>query len=155
MKLKRSLLTAMIAVSAFSLIGCSNNKTKEVPVAEIQAGIAKEELLPQAKEEIDAKEWWPLAEVKDKIVEGFASVALMNVKLQDVAVIKTTDTQAIVDALETYQEESYKLFAGGYGGEDNATAVANAVLEVKGDYVYFIATPNASDVEAELLKIIG
>ena len=153
MKLKRSLLTAMIAISAFSLIGCSSNK--EVSMTDIQAGIVKEEILPIAKSEIDAKEWWPLAEVKDKIVEGFASVALMNVKLQDVAVIKTTDTQAIVDALETYQEESYKLFAGGYGGEDNATAVANAILEVKGDYVYFIATPNASDVEAELLKIIG
>lgn len=153
MKLKRSLLTAMIAISAFSLIGCSSNK--EVSMTDIQAGIVKEEILPIAKSEIDAKEWWPLADVQDKIVEGFASVALMNVKLQEVVVVKTTDTQAIVDAIEAYKENSYKLFAGGYGGEDNATAVANSILQVKGDYVYFIATPNAAEVETELLKIIG
>ena len=154
MKFKKSLLTAMIAVSAFSLMGCSN-QNKEVAMADIYAGVVKEEVLPAAKTEIDAKEWWPLEEVKDKIVEGFVSMAAMNVKLQDVMVVKTTDTQAIVDAIEAYKESSYKLFAGGYGGEDNATAVANSILEVKGDYVYFIATPNASAVEAELLKIIG
>lgn len=153
MKLKASLLTAIIAVSAFSLIGCSNEK--QVTLAEIQTAIVKEELLPQGKQEIDAKEWWPFEEVKDKIEEGFVSMALMNVKLQDVVVVKTTDTQAIVDAIEAYKESSLKLFAGGYGGDENATAVANSILEVKGDYVYFIATPDAANIEAELLKVIG
>ena len=153
MKLKSSLLTAMIAVSAFTLIGCSAKK--EVSMADIQTAVVKEELLPQMKQEIDAKEWWPFAEVQDKIVEGFVSVAAMNVKLQDVVVVKTTDTQAIVNAIETYKQDSLKLFAGGYGGDENATAVANSILEVKGDYVYFIATPDATAIESEILKLIG
>ena len=153
MKLKSSLLTAVIVVSAFGLIGCSSKK--EVSMEEIQTAVVKEELLPQMKQDIDAKEWWPLAEVQDKIVEGFVSVAAMNVKLQDVVVVKTTDTQAIVDAIEAYKESSLKLFAGGYGGDDNATAVANSILEVKGDYVYFIAAPEATAIEAEILKLIG
>lgn len=153
MKFKKSLIAAMIAVSAFSLIGCSSKK--EVPMAEIEAGIIKEEILSQKEQKIDAKEWWAFENVKDKIVEGFVSQALMNVKLQDVVVVKTTDTQAIVNAIEEYREGSHKLFAGGYGGEDNATAAANAILQVKDDYVYFIAAPDASTIEAELLKIIG
>ena len=155
MKLKRSLLAMFVAITAFSVIGCSKDTVKDVSVAEIQKEVLVEELLPAKTFDVDAKDHWIFEDVKDKIVEGFVSQAMINVKLQDVIVVKTTDTEAIVKAIETYKEGSLQLFAGGYGGEDNATSVANSILEVKGDYVYFIATPNASDIEAKILKKIG
>ena len=40
----------------------------------------------------------------------------------------------------------------GYGGEENATAVADSILESVGDYVYFIATNNAKDIESKMLE---
>ncbi len=46
------------------------------------------------------------------------------------------------------------MFADGYGGEDNATAVADSILESVGDYVYFIATNNAKDIESKILEMI-
>lgn len=155
MKIKRGVLAMFIALTAFSAIGCSKDKVKDVPVAEIQAEVLVEELLPNSTFDVDAKDHWIFEDVKDKIVEGFVSQAMINVRLQDVIVVKTTDTDAIVKAIEAYKEGSLQLFAGGYGGEDNATSVANSILEVKGDYVYFIATPNASDIEAKILKKIG
>lgn len=155
MKMKKSAIAILISVMAFSAVGCSKDSVKDVPVAEIQKEVMVKELLPEQTFDVDAKDHWMFESVKDNIVEGFVSQAMINVKLQDVVVVKTTDTEAIVKAIETYKEGSLRLFAGGYGGEENATSVANSILEVKGDYVYFIATPNASDVEAKILKKIS
>lgn len=156
MKLKKALVVAtLVSATALTAIGCSKEKIKDVPVSEIQTVVSTEEYLPQASTAIDAKDHWIFENVKDAIVEGFVSQANINIKLQDVVVVKTTDTEAIVNALNTYKEESLRLFAGGYGGEDNATSVANAILEVKGDYVYFIAAPNATAIETAILNKIS
>ena len=154
MKLKKALMVSLVSAMALSTVGCSGEKIKDVPVSEIQQQVVVQELLPQASTQMDAKDHWIFESVKDKIVEGFVSQANINIKLQDVFVVKTTDTEAVSKAIETYKEESLKLFSGGYGGEENATAVANSVLQVKGDYVYFIATPNVAEVEAKILDTI-
>lgn len=155
MKLRSILVASLISVTALTAIGCSNDKVKDVPVSEIQAVVTTNKLLPQQSTAIDAKDHWMFENVKDSIVEGFVSQANINVKLQDVVVVKTTNPEAIVEALNIYKEESLRLFSGGYGGEDNATAVANSILETKGDYVYFIATPNPAPIEAKILEKIA
>ena len=68
--------------------------------------------------------------------------------------IKTTDMDAVEKAILDYKENSLRMFGDGYGGEENITAVADSKLVKKDGYVYFIATPNASEVEAKLLEII-
>ena len=80
----------------------------------------------------------------------------MNVKLQDVFVVKTDDVEKVKQAIDEYKSNdmSFKMFADGYGGEDNSTSVADAILESVGDYVYFIAAPNASNIEAKILEMI-
>lgn len=155
MKFKKSLVAIMFSIVMMSVVGCNNEKVKDVPIVEIQKEILVEDLLKQQKSDVDAKDHWIFQDVKDKIIEGVASQALMNVRLQDVFVIKTTDTEAIIKAIETYKEGSLQLFAGGYGGEENATSVANSILKSKGNYVYFIAAPNASEIEKRLLDIIS
>ena len=52
------------------------------------------------------------------------------------------------------KENSLRSFADGYGGDENAKAVSNSILGNKGDYVYFIATSNAKDIEAKILESI-
>ena len=79
---------------------------------------------------------------------------MINVKLQDVFVVKTDNVEKVKQAIEEYKTNSLRMFADGYGGEDNATAVADSVLESVGDYVYFIATPNVKDIEAKILEMI-
>ena len=156
MKAKKILISAIL-VGAIGLVGCSSSeKIKDVPVATIQQSVVeKEGLLSVAQQPVDAKEHWVFEEVADKIEEGFVSQALINVKLQDVFVVKTTDAQAVKTAIQNYKDNSLRMFGDGYGGEENIQAVANSILAEKGNYVYFIATPNASDVEKEILNVIS
>ena len=57
-------------------------------------------------------------------------------------------------AIEEYKTNNLRRFSDGYGGEENATAVADSILESVGDYVYFIATNNAKDIESKILEMI-
>lgn len=157
----KKLLLAFSLLLSLSLVGCSsksegNAGVKDVPVNEIEKAIDNDTLLPLNHQGIDAKESYIFENVKDVITEGFVNQALMNVQLQDVFVIKTTDVEKVKSAIEDYKNNALELFAGGYGGEGNATAVADSILESKGNYVYFIATSDsdAKDVEAKILEAI-
>lgn len=143
-------------ILTLGLIGCSQkNEVKDIPVNDIKSAINTESLLPiQPISDVNAKEFYAFENVKDKIKEGFVIQALINVKLQDVFVVKTDDVDSIKKAIEDYKSNSLKLFGDGYGGEDNVDAVNNSILESKGNYVYFIATRNAKDIESKILEII-
>jgi hypothetical protein len=79
---------------------------------------------------------------------------MINVKLQDVFVVKTDNVEKVKKAIEEYKTNNLRSFSDGYGGEENATAVADSILESVGDYVYFIATNNAKDIESKILEMI-
>ena len=152
----KKLVALFSLVLTLGLVGCSSkSEVKDVPVNDIKAAINNETLLPiQPVADVDAKEFYAFENVKDSIKEGFVLQAMMNVKLQDVFVIKTDDVEKVKQAIEDYKTNNLRMFADGYGGEDNAKAVADSVLESVGDYVYFIATPNVKDVEAKILEMI-
>ncbi|MGL5347693.1 MAG: DUF4358 domain-containing protein [Peptostreptococcaceae bacterium] len=152
----KKLLILFSLVFTIGLVGCtSKEEIKDIPVDDIKNAINNETLLKvQPVQESPAVDSYIFENVKDNIKEGFVIQAMMNVKLQDVFVIKTDDVEKIKTAIETYKTNSLQMFADGYGGEENATAVADSILQSKGDYVYFIATPNAKEIEAEILKVI-
>lgn len=153
----KKLLVLFSIVFTLGMVGCTpKSETKDVPVADIKSAINNETYLKvQPIAESDAKESYIFEGVKDKIKEGFVVQAMMNVKLQDVFVIKTDDVEGVKSAIQAYKDNNLKMFADGYGGEDNITAVANSILESKGEYVYFIATPNAKDIETKILEMIA
>lgn len=153
--MKKTLVLLSIVLT-LGLVGCSSkSEVKDIPVNDIKTTINTEALLPnQPVADSDAKEFYAFENVKENIKEGFVLQAMMNVKLQDVFVVKTDDVEKIKQAIEDYKTNSLRMFADGYGGEENATAVADSILESVGDYVYFIATPNASDIEAKILELI-
>lgn len=155
MRFKNLLITGLI-VGGIGLVGCTQSeKIKDVPVSDIQSAIKTAKVLKLENPiETSAKEHWILETVKDKIEDGFVSQAQINVKLQDVIVVKTQEPELITQAIEDYKTNSLRMFADGYGGDENAQAVANSILNTKGNYVYFIATQNATEVEAEILKQI-
>ena len=159
MKLKKMLIATAL-LSGVAMVGCeSKNETeqtiaKDINIKDIEEGLLNSGLFDEYNESNPAKDHWIFESVKDKIEDGFMIQAMMNVKLEDVFVIKTTDVDAVEQAIIDYKENNFRLFADGYGGDENATAVANSKLEKIGDYVYFIATPNASEVESKLLELM-
>lgn len=152
----KKLIALFSLVLTLGLVGCSSkSEVKDIPVSDIKSAINNETLLTiQPISDVDAKEFYAFENVKDDIKEGFVLQAMMNVKLQDVFVVKTDNVEKVKQAIEEYKTNSLRMFADGYGGEENATAVADSVLESVGDYVYFIATPNVKDIEAKILEMI-
>ncbi|MGL6106280.1 DUF4358 domain-containing protein [Romboutsia sp.] len=153
----KKLLVLFSLVFTLGLVGCSpKSEVKDVPVDDIKAAINNETYLKaQPVAEGPAKDSYIFESVKDKIKEGFVLQAMMNVKLQDVFVIRTDDVEGVKAAIQAYKDNNLKMFGDGYGGEDNITAVADSILESKGDYVYFIATTNAKDIETKILEMIS
>lgn len=152
----RKLTSLFLLVLTLGLVGCSSkSEVKDIPVSDIKEAINNETLLTiQPISDVDAKEFYAFENIKDDIKEGFVLQAMINIKLQDVFVVKTDDVEKVKQAIGEYKTNSLRSFADGYGGEDNATAVADSVLESVGDYVYFIATPNVKDIEAKILEMI-
>ena len=152
----KKLIALFSLVLTLGLVGCSSkSEVKDIPVSDIKSAINNETLLTiQPISDVDAKEFYAFENVKDDIKEGFVLQAMINVKLQDVFVVKTDNVEKVKQAIEDYKTDSLRMFADGYGGEENATAVADSVLESVGDYVFFIATPNVKDIEAKILEMI-
>lgn len=152
----KKLLVLFTMILALGTVGCSPKaKIKDVPVEDIKTAINNKTLLAiEPVSELDAKEFPVFETVKDNITEGFVLQAMINIKLQDVFVVKTDDAEKIKQVITKYKENALKMFADGYGGEENVEAVNNSILKSKGNYVYFIATPNAKDIEAKILEII-
>lgn len=151
-KLRMFITSALLLGSMALVVGCGNSSKEEtLDVATIQKNLTESNVLTDKAIDTPAKEHWIFENVKDKIEDGFVSQAIINVRLQDVIVVKTTDVEATKKAIEEYKENSLRMFADGYGGDDNATAVADSKLESIGDVVYFIATPNVAEVENIIL----
>ena len=152
----KKLVSLFLLVLTLGLVGCSpKSEVKDIPVSDIKSSINNETLLTiQPISDVDAKDFYVFENVKDNIKEGFALQAMINVKLQDVFVVKTDDVEKVKQTIEEYKTNNLKRFADGYGGDDNATSVADSILESVGDYVYFIAAPNAKDIEAKILEMI-
>lgn len=152
----KKLLLLFSLILTFSLVGCSSKPAvKDVPTSEIKDAIISQKLIDvEPLNDIPAKDAPALASVKDKIEEGFMLQAMINVKLRDVIVVKTNDTEAVTKALEDYKENSLKMFADGYGGEDNVESISKSIIKTVGNYVYFIATPNAPEIEKTILNLI-
>lgn len=154
MKRLKKIIASTLLVGVMALgVGCSGGSSdaKTLDVNEMKTKLTEANVLKNPAMETPATEHWMLEEVKDTIEDGFISQAMINVRLQDVVVVKTTDTDAVVKAIENYKENSLKMFGDGYGGDENITAVADSKLEVVGDVVYFIATENVQEVENALL----
>ena len=97
-----------------------------------------------------------LSELSDVITDGVAYQAGMNVHLQDVMVIQTSDVDAVKDAISSHLEsDSIKLFEDGYGGEQNIDSVKNAVVNNIGNYVYYIAAPNSTQIEEAITSVLN
>lgn len=152
----KKLLLVMSLFLTFALVGCSSKQeVKDISVEEIKNAINNEEFLPiQPVADMNASENYIFESVKDKIQEGFTLQAMINVKLQDVFVIKTDDPEAVTKVIEEYKTNNLRSFGDGYGGEENATSVSNSVLKTEGNYVYFIAAPKVSEIEAKILEMI-
>ena len=152
----KKLISLFSLILTLGLVGCSSkSEVKDIPVSDIKAAINNETLLTiQPVSDVDAKEFYAFENVKNNIKEGFVLQAMINVKLQDVFVVKTDNVEKVKQAIEEYKTNSLRMFADGYGSDDNATAVSDSILESVGDYVYFIATTNAKDIEAKILEMI-
>lgn len=161
-----STLSLSLATGAL-LVGCSSNTetpakdnntkneatAKKVDLAKLESDIQNSGLLTFKSTNANIADFPALCEVADKVEEGFANMAMMNVQLQDIAVVKTKDIKAITDALENYlKSHTIQMFGDGYGNEANISSVQNAKIGTVGEYVYFIAAPNTDKIEDLILS---
>lgn len=152
-KLKKIVVSGLSVMMCMVAVGCSSGggaSAKTIDVASLKTTINDSELLTLGNQDADAKEHYIFEGNFDKIKQGFVNQAMINVQLQDVIVVEGNtedDAKELKAALETYKVNSLKMFADGYGGEENATAVANSKLEQVGNVVYFIACANVAEVE--------
>ena len=93
----KKLIALLSLVLTLGLVGCSSkSEVKDIPVSDIKSAINNETLLPiQPIFDIDAKEFYVFENVKDDIKEGFVLQAMINVKLQDVFVVKTDNVEKV------------------------------------------------------------
>ena len=93
----KKLIALFSLVLTLGLVGCSSkSEVKDIPVSDIKSAINNETLLPiQPISDIDAKEFYVFENVKDDIKEGFVLQAMINVKLQDVMLLRVLPTPTI------------------------------------------------------------
>lgn len=168
---KKTLVLSTLSISLAAgalLVGCSSNTetpsndnntknettAKKVDLAKLESDIQNSGLLTfKSTTTNNIADFPALSEVADKVEEGFATMAMMNVQLQDIAVVKTTDTKALTDTLENYlNSQTMKMFGDGYGNETNISSAQNAKIGTVGEYVYFIAAPNTDKIEDLILS---
>lgn len=154
-----STLTLTVLCGAL-FVGCSNNNqsnnnevtVKNVDLTSISSNLENSQLFATMNAPIPVKDFPAFEEIQNLIEDGFAYRALMNVKFEDVVLVKTSEPETVVEALNTYlKSDSVKLFKDGYGGEDNITAVQNAKVGNVGNYVYLVASTNSDKIETLIL----
>ncbi len=108
----KKLISLFSLILTLGLVGCSSkSEVKDIPVSDIKAAINNETLLTiQPVSDVDAKEFYALEYVKNDIKEGFVLQAMINVRLQDVFVVKTDNVEKVKQAIEEYKTNSLRMF---------------------------------------------
>lgn len=164
----KRILIVLSLILTMGLVGCSSgSEFKNVSVSDIKKAIESSNLLLENSMDFEFKDnkfgskddafgnFDYFNDILDKVKEGFIIKAAINVRLEDVIVIKTDDADAIYTALEGYKKDMIdRLFGLGYGAEENADIAANTILEKKGNYVYLISAKNAKSIEEKIMEVI-
>ncbi|RDY27386.1 DUF4358 domain-containing protein [Romboutsia weinsteinii] len=155
----KKIILILSLVLTMGMVGCSSkgsNEYKDVPVSQIQKAIESSSDLVEQSMPYEISNFDYFNDVQDKITEGFIIKAAINLRLEDVIVIKTEDPDAIYTTLENYKEDMIvRPFGDGYGAEENADYSANTIIEKKGNYVYLISAKNATNIEKTILSVIS
>lgn len=171
--MKKPLLLTTGLILALSVVGCSKtenlntntDKTNQESVtnntisseqlySEINSLVESENIfeLPFLKNE-SVKDLYFLSDVSDIIVDGIAYQAAMNVHIQDVIIVQTSDVDAVKNAFTDYlNSDAIRPYKDGYGGEHNITSIQNAIIGNVDNYAYLIAAPGATEIEKALLE---
>lgn len=159
--MKKTLLILSLVLT-LGLVGCSSkssNEYKNVSTSTVEKAITSSDLLVEQSMTYDINDFEYFNDIKESITEGFIIRAAMNVFLEDVVFIKTSnsdDLEKAYDALEGYKQDMIiRPFGSGYGKEENATRAANTIIEKKGNYVYLISAENAEDINNLIIDTIS
>ena len=159
--MKKTLLILSLVLT-LGLVGCSSkisNEYKNVSASTVEKAITSSDLLVEQSMTYDINDFEYFNDIKESITEGFIIRAAMNVFLEDVVFIKTSnsdDLEKAYDALEDYKQDMIiRPFGSGYGKEENATRAANTIIEKKGNYVYLISAENAEDINNLIIDTIS
>lgn len=155
----KKIILMLSLVLTMGMVGCSSkgsSEYKDVSVSQIQKAIESSSDLVEDSMPYDISNFDYFNDVQDKISEGFIIRAAINLRLEDIVVIKTEDPDAIYTTLENYKEDMIvRPFGAGYGAEENADYAANTIVEKKGNYVYLVSAKNAANIEKTILSVIS
>ncbi|MEF9991060.1 MAG: DUF4358 domain-containing protein [Romboutsia sp.] len=154
----RKILLILALIFTMSLVGCSSKSDyKDVSVSSIQKAIESSNLLLEQPLSIDIIESDYFNDVDEKITEGFIIRSAINLRLEDIIVVKSDfeNIDEIYNALSSYKDNMIiKSFGSGYGSEENANISSNTILDKKGNYAYLVSAKNAKEIEEVILNLI-
>lgn len=155
----KKILLVLSLVLTMGLVGCSSkggDEYKDVSIKDIKSAVQSDKLLVEQPMDFIIEDFDYFNDVEDKISEGFIIRAAINLRLEDVIVIKTEDPDTIYSTLESYKEDMIvRPFGDGYGAPENADIAANTIVEKKGQYVYLISAQNAKAIEEKIISVIS
>lgn len=158
--MKKIICLVVVVMSVFAVVGCSTKEAQvvNVPVKDIISNIENEVETISQLMEIDLKDEEMPQINKDiakayningeDIEEGIIKCPMINLTVDEIAVLKVTDESkipAIEEALKQHVEVVLKSFEN-YMPE-NYEVAKNYILKSNGNYVFFVISQDAEKIE--------
>lgn len=146
-------MVLFLSVYLFSLY--ASDSAKNVPMEEITQAMEADTsiTLLEKRGRSDLKHYY---QIDERDVEGYLFYkAASPMSVDEIFIVKATDksqASACLESAEAHLDSQKRIFEG--YGTDQMALLNNAVVEKKGNYVYYICGSDASDLRSCFLSLI-
>ena len=158
MKINKSLIlkTAMVLfLSVYLILLYTSDSAKNVPMDEISAEMVADTSISVLKKRgrTDLRRYY---QVDEASVDGYLFYkAESPMSVDEIFIVKAlnkTQAATLLESAQSHLDAQKKIFEG--YGTDQMALLNSAVVEKKGNYVYYICGSNASELRSSFLSLI-
>ena len=158
MKINKSLIikTAMVLfLSVYLILLYTSDSAKNVPMDEISAEMVADTSISVLKKRgrTDLRRYY---QVDEASVDGYLFYkAESPMSVDEIFIVKAlnkTQAATLLESAQSHLDAQKKIFEG--YGTDQMALLNSAVVEKKGNYVYYICSSNASELRSSFLSLI-
>ncbi len=158
MKINKSLIikTAMVLfLSVYLILLYTSDSAKNVPMDEISAEMVADTSISVLKKRgrTDLRRYY---QVDEASVDGYLFYkAESPMSVDEIFIVKAlnkTQAATLLENAQSHLDAQKKIFEG--YGTDQMALLNSAVVEKKGNYVYYICGSNASELRSSFLSLI-
>lgn len=158
MKINKSLIiktTMVLFLGIYLFLLYSSDSTKNVPMEKISEEMVADTSISLLKKRgrTDLKRYY---QIDEGSVDGYLFYkAESPMSVDEIFIVKALNkaqAATLLESAESHLEAQKKIFEG--YGTDQMALLNNAVVEKKGNYVYYICGSNASELRSSFLALI-